>query len=104
MRGAVIAYRVFPALLNDTCLYLFAGAHVSLKHFAVVNNQSFDRAARILYMEYPHWPADITLIANLAAAFSVKWSRIHHYHRSLWCADPLYLSAVYDYTHDFAAS
>ena len=54
MRGAVIAYRVFTALLNDTCLYLFADAHVPLKHFPVVNNQSFDWAARILYMEYAH--------------------------------------------------
>src|SRR5438046_8065046 len=96
MCGAVIAYRVFPALLNDTCLYLFAEPYVPFAHFAVVNNQPFDRTARVLYTEYAHRPTDITLITNLATTFGVKWRRIQHQHRSLRCADTLYLCAVND--------
>src|SRR5947207_5422158 len=74
MGGAVVAYSIFATLRCNARLHAITYTHVAFADVAVVDNQSFERATRVLYLEDAHRPADISLIAYLTAAFSIERS------------------------------
>ena len=66
--------RMIGALLlgNNIGLHAVAHTHVALANTAIVDDQSLERAARILYLEDAQGVAQIATVANLAAALGIK--------------------------------
>src|SRR5579863_5635820 len=99
MRRAMVANGVLAPLRNHIGFDAIADPQVSLCDRSIVDNQPLERAARILYMEYAHRAADLTLISNLPAALSIKWSTIQHEQCLLGGANTLDFRPIDDQSH-----
>src|SRR5437588_9747869 len=78
MGSAVVAHSIFAALLDYTGLHAIAYTNMSFADVAIVDDQTFKGAARILYLEDTQRPGDIALIAYLTATFRIKRGYIQH--------------------------
>ena len=102
--SAVVADGIFAALADDIGLHTLTHAHIPFANLPVMDNQPFERAARVLHREDAHRAAEIAAIANLPAAFRVEWCGIQDHQRGLRRANLLDLDAIdYERLHLAAA-
>src|SRR5450759_2089249 len=99
MCRAMVANGVLAPLRNHISFDGITDAQVPLCDSAIVDNQPLERTARILYMEYAHGAAHLTLIANLSAALSIEGGAIQYEQRLLGCANALNFRPI-DYQAD----